>query len=79
MVAKILFAAVAQPHPQHLGDLVFFRFRQRVVKGEGLFPFTATSPVVVGVPIAAGHANAPTDFFDQGVSLEGSRGGVHGW
>jgi len=67
--AKILLAAVAQPHPQGLGNLVFLLFAQGAVQGQSLFPLLAAGGIVVGIPVTAGHPNAATHLFDQGFAL----------
>ncbi len=76
MCTKVFFAAVAQPDAQFLGNLIFLFFGKLVVQSKGFFPFASASAVIVGVPVAAGNANAATGFFDQGFAGEGEVGRV---
>lgn len=71
MRTKILFTAIAQPHPQHLGDLMFLFFSQRVVKSQSAIALTPTGCIIVGIPVASRHPNAPTHLFDKGISRQG--------
>ena len=71
MLAKILLAAVPQPDPQLLRDVVFLFFSQGVVEGQGFFPFSPAGPVIVGIPVAAGDPNAAAHFLYEGFSCEG--------
>ena len=64
MIAKVFLTAVAQPHPQYLGDLFLFGLGQWVVQRQGLFALVPTGSIVVGIPVAARYPNAAADLFD---------------
>lgn len=68
MGTKVFFTAVAQPNPQHLWNPLFFCLSQTVVEIESPIALPTASRIVVGIPIAAGNPDAPTDFFNQGFS-----------
>jgi hypothetical protein len=63
--SKILLAAVAEPDSENLRDFLPFHIVETFVEGECLFTFAATGTVVMGVPVAARHANAATGLFYQ--------------
>ncbi len=63
--AKILFAAIAKPDPEHLRHFLPLRLAETFVKSERLLAFAAAGPVVMSILIAAGHTDAPARLFDQ--------------
>jgi hypothetical protein len=64
MGSKILFTPVAEPDPEHLWNL-FFLFRgQTTVECQSSIALSPTGSIVMGIPIAAGDPNPPTNFFD---------------
>ena len=71
MGTKIFLAAIAQPNAQNIGNFRFLFLGKRVVKRDRAIAFSPTGGVVVGIPIAAGNPNPPTDFFNQCIPRQG--------
>ena len=65
MFTKVLFAAVAEPDPENRWDFLPLRFVETFVESEGFLALAAAGAVVVGVPVAARHADAAAGLFYQ--------------
>src|SRR5689334_8974505 len=78
MVAEIFFAAIAEPDPQDLRDLLALGWAQRFVERERLLACGATGAIVVGAPIAARDADAAAGLLDQGRTGERFADGAFG-
>ncbi len=66
MIAKVFFAAIAQPNSKDLRNLFFFRFGEPIVELERPFALHSTGAVSMPVPMGAGEPDPPTGFFSQG-------------
>ena len=65
MRAEVFLAAVAEPDAENLRDFFAPGLAETFIKGERLFAFAAAGAVVVGVPVAAGRADAAAGFLDE--------------
>jgi hypothetical protein len=71
MLAKVLFAAVAEPNFELFGDFGLLYFTELCIQQEGFLALAPAGSVVVGFPVGHGNANAAIGFFDQGFAFEG--------
>lgn len=65
MFAEILFTAIAEPDAEDLGDLLFLRLAEPLVKGEGTGPLEPTGTVAMGIPVGPGETEAPRCFLHE--------------
>lgn len=65
MFAEILLAAIAEPDAEDLGNLLFLRVTETIVKGEGTGPLEPTGTVAMGIPVGSGEADAPRRFLHE--------------
>lgn len=82
MLAEILFAAVAQPDTQDLGDAIFLDFAQPFVKCEGAGALEPAGPVAVGIPVGAREADAARGLLHEFLAAQfvvGLSFGRHPW
>ncbi len=65
---EILLAPVAQPHPEHLRNLLFFFLRKCFVQPDRTVALGPASLVLMGVPVTPCEPYQTTNLFHKGFS-----------